>query len=193
MLSKLILLGSGGVALLTSAYVIEAPTNAAPAKAAATTAQTAPAIPVMAPTETHTVPLIVSPFVLPAPTPPPPPPPPTDPTGGIITIPPPPEPPAPAIAAGCASLTNPAWAAKGPVSLADTICTATQTCDSLLKPAGSADSFPTLTAGKSYYVTPRTDGVTLPDGVSGPAVVAVPADGSIPTTMDQVFAASCFQ
>lgn len=192
MLSKLILLGSGGVALVTAAYVIEAPTTAAPIKAAATTAQTAPAVPVMDPLEAHTVPLIVSPYVLPAPPPPPPPPAPTDPNAGIITIAPPPAPP-PAAPTGCASLTNPAWAAKGPVNLADTICIATQTCDSLLKPAGSTDSFPALTAGKSYYVTPRTDGVTLPDGVSGPAVVAVPADGSIPTTMDQVFAATCFQ
>lgn len=214
--AKVIIIGSGSIAVATGAYVIKAPKVEAPVAQA----ESVTAIPNSPIFQASSKPIIYSPAspgvvdacrnaslpsgycgVLtasrpPLPPPPPSPAPPVDPNAGIITIPPP----ASVSSAtttiatpGCASLANPAWQGNGPVTLAETICSATKTCSSLLKPADASDhDYPALSAGKHYYVTPRTDGMTLPDGAP-PAVVAVPADGPIPTTMNQVFPASCFQ
>lgn len=136
-----------------------------------------------------TPPVITSPFVLPPVSPPPSP--------DVITIPDPA--PAPATtttaAAGCASLTNPKWAAQEAMAPADAICTATKTCDSVWKgdpEAPENDSPPTITAGHRYYVTPIVSGV-VPSDYSGTAVGAIPVDELVPTTRESEFDSSCFQ
>lgn len=118
-------------------------------------------------------------------------------TNGIITIPDPTPAPAPAssTSAGCASLTNPAWAAAQPIKAADAICTAVMTCDSVWKGDASIDAnatLPTVTAGRRYYVTPLV-GDLLPAGYSGTAVGAVPVDDPVPTTKQSEFDVACFQ
>lgn len=144
-----------------------------------------PSVPVVG---TSTPPVIVSPVVVQPTTPPP---------SDIITIPDPA--PAPATtttaAAGCASLTNPKWAAHEAMAPADAICTATKTCDSVWKgdpEAPENDSPPTITAGHRYYVTPIVSGV-VPSDYSGTAVGAIPVDELVPTTRESEFDSSCFQ